>query len=241
MNTSKRNFLKQTAGFAVDVGGHIALPRWAAATLTPSLMTTGAAGVVTGSALLLPSRADAIEPFLSGFLIAVALGEIFKGFGLTRKMLRPIETAATVSVRRDGSFHDTFAAISGPNIAGAWRFDNGKIVGVDGFAYGGANAKSRSFNSAELAALSHEKTLSEYGPMIPVSARVRPNDDLKQGYKQLIEDAKRGRGMSAPDPLYARVFENIKTGDQETVGVFGRGRDGSVQVAWISRDDIKSG
>lgn len=227
MNYNRRIFGLQTMSFAS----------------TPSRILVPVSMVgITATALVLPRRANAIAPFLLGTFMATALYELFNDFGLTTKLLSTVAAANARRASKPADFDGMFADDVELNVAQAWRFENGKIVGVNGAAYGGDPLATRraSLNVNELDALRHTDTLSELGPMVPSSMRTPPDQNRQKvvvAYKEAQAQKQRTRTNRIPDPMYAREFEKMDDGSK-VYGVFGRAKDDSLLVAWVDPRDV---
>lgn len=220
MEKSRRLFALQTAQF-------VAMP---SSVLVPAALT----GV---TAIVVPRRAQAIAPMLLGGLVASALYEIFSGFGLTKQLVSAIASASARPADNPRDFDGMFSDDVELNVSQAWRFENGKIVGVDGATYGGDPYAPRrsSLNVNELSALRDPVTMSEVGAMVPTSMRLPPDSRRQRAvaaYKNYFAEQQRTRTSRIPDPMYARSFEKMGNGEK-VAGVFGRAYDGSQRFVWI--------
>lgn len=230
MNTSRRLFGLQTTQFVV----------------TPSSILVPASMVGIGvTAIVLPGRAHAIAPFFLGTFVATALIEIFTDFGLTKRMVSAVAAANARHAAKIDDFDGMFSDDAELNVAQAWRFENGKIVGVDGKAYATASAdpyapRRASLNVSELDALRHPETMSGWGSMIPASMRVPPDNKRQKlvvAYKEAHAEKQRSRTNRIADPLYVRGFEKMGNGER-VAGVFGRADDGALRITWVNPRDL---
>lgn len=227
MNTSRRLFGLQTAQFVV----------------TPSSILVPASMVGIGAtAIVLPGRAHAIAPFLLGTFVATALIEIFTDFGLTKRMASAVAAANARHAAKIDDFDGMFSDDVELNVAQAWRFENGKIVGVNGAAYGGDPYAVRraSLNVNELDALRHPETMNGWGSMVPASMRLPPDSrrqKLVVAYKEAHAEKQRLRTSRIADPMYVRGFEKMGN-DERVAGVFGRADDGALRVTWVNPRDL---
>jgi hypothetical protein len=208
------------------------------------LVPAGMTGIGV-TALVLPGRAHAWAPIpfmLFGAFVAKALHEIFADHGLGENQLRNVARADARHASKPNDFDGMFADDVELNVSQAWRFDNGKIVGVNGAAYGGDPYAVRraSLNESELRALSHPDTTGGWGAMVPTSMRLPPDGNRQKvvvAYKDAHAEKQRTRTSRIADPLYVRRFE--KMGDSTQVaGVFGRADDGALRVTWVNKSDI---
>lgn len=230
MNTSRRLFGLQTAQL-------VAAP---SSILVPAGLF--GAGV---TAIVLPGRAHAIAPVFLGAFVATALIEIFTDFGLTKRMVSALAAANTRHAAKVDDFDGMFSDDVELNVAQAWRFENGKIVGVDGKAYVTASAdpyahRRASLNVNELDALRHPETKSGWGTMIPASMRVPPDSKRQKlvvAYKEAHAEKQRSRTGRIADPLYVRGFEKMDSSER-VAGVFGRADDGALRVTWVNPRDF---
>lgn len=200
------------------------------------------AGTIYGAVLAVPAPAKA-ELLTAGILIATALYEVFRKFGLPQSELVSVRDAPDIAGRNDGSFHDQFNDPNAVGVSRGWRFANGQVVGVRGNAFAGrdaTNAKGAEYNRAELMALQHARTLSDYGSLMPISARQGLNRSLVAGYKELVAKVNRQPAYTVATPQYARTFTNFaEPGSDSYVGVFGPPVDGTANVVWISESDAR--
>lgn len=208
------------------------------------LVPAGMAGL-GATALVLPGRAHALAPIpamLFGAFVAKALHEIFADHGLGEHQLRAVARADSRRASKPQDFDGMFADDVELNIAQAWRFDNGKIVGVNGAAYGGDPyaARRASLNESELRALSHPDTTSEFGAMVPTSMRTPPDGNRQKvvvAYKERHAEKQRTRTDRIADPLYVRRFETMDDASR-IAGVFGRADDGALRVSWVNEREL---
>lgn len=230
MNISRRIFGLQTAQFV--------------ATPSSVLLPAGMLGIGC-TALVLPGRAYAIAPAYLGAFVATALYEIFTNFGLTRRMLRVVATARARQAARYNDFDGMFSDDVELNVAQAWRFENGKIVGVDGRAYATGfddpwARRRTALNVNELDALRHPETMRGWGSMIPTSMRLPPDrkrQRLAMAYREAHAQRRGAHTSSIADPLYVRGFEKMDN-SARVAGVFGRADDGALRVTWLNPSDL---
>lgn len=227
MNTSRRLFGLQTAQFVA----------------TPSSILVPAGMLSIGvTALVLPGRAHAIAPAFLGAFVATALYELFTDFGLTKQMVSAVAAANARHAAKADDFDGMFSDDVDLNVAQAWRFDNGRIVGVNGAAYGGDPYAVRraSLNVNELDALRHPETMNGWGSMVPASMRVPPDSKRQKlvvAYKEAHAEKQRSRTSRIADPMYVRGFEKMGNGER-VAGVFGRADDGALRVTWVNPRDL---
>ncbi|PWF48700.1 hypothetical protein C7C56_010345 [Massilia glaciei] len=200
----------------------------------------GGLALAVSSVLVLP-RAQA-SPIALGLLVAELLGRAFFNFSLSRTFLDAVGAAPVRKASLDNSFHDQFSDPLALVVNEAYRFDQGKLVGVAGAAYAGRSdigPKASSYNLAELKTIAHEFTLKQYGALTPISARIAITPELREGYRKVLAMTRRERDGDMPAAAYARQFRDLKSGDTGTVGIFGKTKDGAIQVAWVDADDIR--
>lgn len=212
------------------------------ATVTaPSILVPLGVTGLTCSAIVIPRQAHAFLPLAVGAFFAKALYEIFGGYGLSKQHLQVLHDAEPMPAKAPSGFHDYFSDDFDLNTKQAWRFENGKIVGVDGSAYSGdAYAKRGAYNRNELTALSHQDTLKDQGALIPTSMRIPPDGKRSAvtiAYKDAIAAKNRTSTRNVPDPMYARRFQSMNT-DETYAGVFGRDQEGGLTVAWINSREL---
>ncbi len=210
---------------------------------TPSRILVPASMAGLGmTALVLPGRANAWAPIpfmLFGAFVAKAIENIYS---IPKNELGGVARADARRANKAQDFDGMFADDVELNVTQAWRFDNGKIVGVNGAAYSGDPYAVRraSLNENELRALGHPDTMSDWGPMVATSMRLPPDGDRQKlvvAYKDAHAEKQRTRTNRIADPLYARRFEKMGEGSQ-VAGVFGRAEDGALRVTWLNPRDI---
>ena len=227
MNTTRRLFGLQTAQL-------VAAP-------SSILVPAGLFGI-GATAIVLPGRAHAIAPAFLGAFVATALYEILTDFGLTKRMVSAVAAANARRAAKAGDFDGMFSDDVELNVSQAWRFENGKIVGVDGAAYSGDpyGVRRASFNVNELKALRHPDTMGGWGAMVPTSMRLPPDDKRQRlvvAYKNAHAEKKHSRTSRIADPMYVREFEKMGNG-KPVAGVFGRADDGALLVTWVNPRDL---
>jgi len=227
MNTTRRLFGLQAAQL-------VAAP-------SSILVPAGLFGIGV-TAIVLPGRAHAIAPAFLGAFVATALYEIFTDFGLTKRMVSAVAAANARHAAKADDFDGMFSDDVELNVSQAWRFENGKIVGVNGAAYGGDPYAVRraSLNVNELDALRHTDTMNGWGSMVPASMRVPPDrrrQKLVVAYKEAHAEKQRSRTSRIVDPMYVRGFEKMGNGER-VAGVFGRADDGALLVTWVNLRDL---
>ncbi len=176
--------------------------------------------VGVSTALVIPSTASAFVP--NGVLFATSLLAIFGNHGLRERHVSGMRAAPDIAGRRTDGFHGTFDDESGVDFYQRFKFENGKITGVvNNKGVGGRELTHRraniDFNKAEVRFAANEKTLHDYGSLLPQTTRTPVGPDLA--------DALKSASRKRVEPLFARGWSTFEQDEPFTV-VVGKTSDG---------------